>query len=84
MRSLSTMFAAAIGFTLVYYPVPSQAFEFNYKNKKTFGDGVLAKRVSQIRLKSTKQELWVFGTAVGTAFGTAIGGVLVGGGLIQN
>ena len=70
MRSLSTMFAAAIGFTLVCYPVPSQAFEFNYKIKKTLEDG--GKRVSQMRFKSTGQELWGFGTA----FGTAIGGVV--------
>ena len=47
MRSLSTIMAAVIGFTLVCYPVPSQAQVVSYKVTRTLGNG--SKSVLKIR-----------------------------------
>ena len=59
MRSLSTILAPVIGFTLICCPVPSQALEFNYKFKQTLEDG--SKRIVKIR-SNVGRDLLIFGT----------------------
>jgi hypothetical protein len=63
MRSLSTIMAAVIGFTLVCYPVPSQAQVVSYKVTRTLGNG--SKSVLKIR-SNIGRDLLVWGTVLGT------------------
>jgi hypothetical protein len=59
MRSLSTIMAAVIGFTLICYPVPSQAQVVSYKVTRTLADG--SKSVLKMR-SNIGRDLLFWGT----------------------